>query len=440
MATIKPFKGIYYNPKKIKIENVIAQPYDKIDSKLFKAYKERDPHNAVRLILKSDLSKMSNSKIGYEPQAQLLQQWLKEEIFIQEPEEAFYAYDQEFRVFGEIKHRQALIGLGGLEEYGKGIVFPHEETLSKPKADRLNHLTATQTQFGLIFMLYEDKNYLISKELHIDTSTKMLFDFVDKDDGVRHQLWSVKDQVLTQKITEQMKDKKLLIADGHHRYETALTYRNQMRERFGSLPFSKPYDYAMMAFVNLYDEGLVILPTHRLIRKVSEEAKTQLWSVLKAHFKIDRFKLPKTSQSKFIHEKMTPGHSFKHVIGLCENLDELVLLHYEATVLPQNEINEKHTEAWRRLDVVLLHYLILEKGLGIEEEMVKQEENLFYCRGIDEALESLKLSKAEMVFFLNPTQSESVRDVAFGGERMPQKSTDFYPKLMTGLTLNRMEF
>lgn len=433
MAVIKPFKGTYYNTEKIKAEKVITQPYDKIDAKLHQTYLERDPYNMVRIILKE--SSQENGSLPYETQAKLLNDWIKNKILVQDHEPAIYKYTQEFEIFGEKRVRQAFIALGKLENYENKIVYPHEETLSKPKADRLNHLKATQTQFGLIFMLYEDLQKDVLKMINSSGAQKKIFDFTDLDYHVQHQVWAIKDPLILHSVNTLMQDKKLLIADGHHRYETAIAFRDEMRQKHNSDAF----DYAMMAFINLHDEGLVILPTHRLVRNLCDDALLKLTDHLRKDFRIERFKLPTEHPSAFIHEKMRKIHNDHHVIGLYYGSDEFLLLHYLKNALPPVLLKEQHSQSWRSLDVAILHHAILKNILKIEEEAVRTESNLSYVREIDEALDCVHKGRAQVAFILNPTRPEDVRDIAYGMERMPQKSTDFYPKLMTGLMLNQMK-
>jgi uncharacterized protein (DUF1015 family) len=442
MATIKPFRGTYYNPATVKIDKVITQPYDKIDSKLYQTYIKRDPYNAVRLILKGeDIISQPDDDNPYQAQAQLLDEWTKKSVFVQDSDEAIYSYSQEFLVYGHRKKREAFIALGLLENYGEGQVYPHEETLSKPKADRLKHLRAMQAQFGLIFMLYEDPEHAILELINSAVSAqKSLFDFTDHDYSVQHKIWSIKNQEFHEELSRLMKNKKLLIADGHHRYETALAFRDEMRKKQKSKSGTQPFDYAMMAFVNLYDKGLEILPTHRLVNNVSDDVMMNLTDLLRKDFRIERIQLPGEHRDEFIHEKMQRVNPNHHVIGLFYGAGEFVLLHYLQKSLPQDRLKINRSEAWRSLDVAILHTLILRDIFGIQEEAVRNESNLSYCREIDEALEAVNKGRAQLAFLLNPTKPEDVRDVAFGLERMPQKSTDFYPKLMTGLLLNVMDF
>lgn len=440
MAIIRPFRGTYYNKEKVKIENVITQPYDKIDPKLYQEYQRRDSHNAVRLILRGDPFSDSKSDYSYESEAQLLQDWIKSGIFIRDAEEAIYPYAQEFTVLGQKKIREAFIVRGLLHRYEEGVVFPHEETLSKPKADRLNHIRATQTQFGLIFMLYEDPEHEVAALLHSAIEREApLFDTVDMDYEVRHRVWSIKQKELISRLGALMKGKKLLIADGHHRYETALTFRDEMRKRYSGSEGAHNFDTAMMAFVNLYDPGLVILPTHRLVRNVSDQMMMDLTNLLRKDFRIERLILPQEDRSLLILERMKSAKEDDHIIGLYYGGNEVLLLHYPHRAFPASKIEVSHSEAWRSLDVSILHVLILQDKLGIQDEAVRKEANLSYCRHIDEALEAVNKGRAQLAFLLNPTQPSIVRDIAFGQERMPQKSTDFYPKFMTGLMLNQLD-
>lgn len=441
MAIIKPFKGTYYNQDKVKMDKVITQPYDKIDSKLYQTYIERSPYNAVRLILKEGgHSHASSENIDYGKQSQIFQEWMKKGVMVQDEDPTIYPYIQDFNIFGERKKREAFIALGLLHNYQEGKVYPHEETLSKPKQDRLAHLRATQTQFGLIFMLYEDPQNEVQRLIHsVISSQKIFIDTIDHDYRVRHRVWKMGEKKVIDHLVHIMKNKKLLIADGHHRYETALAYRDEMREKLPDFTGSAPYEYALMAFVNLYDEGLSIFPTHRLVRNISDNVMMNLTDLLRKDFRIERIKLPTHGLNEFIQGKMHKVNPNHHVIGLYYGGEEFVLLHYLQKSIPKEKTKSKHSEEWRSLDVSILHVLILQEILGIKEDAVRSETNISYCREIDEALGAVRKGHSQVAFLLNPTQATVVKDIAFGGERMPQKSTDFYPKLMTGLMLNVME-
>jgi uncharacterized protein (DUF1015 family) len=441
MANLKSFRGIYYNQDKVRAEDVITQPYDKIDAKLYQAYLGRSSHSMARLILKNLNGDHPSSENpgSYAPQRDLLKEWHREGIFLQDAEEAVYSYVQEFNVQGHRRKRNAFVALGQLHEYRENIVFPHEETLSKPKADRLNHLTATETQFGFIFMLYEDPQNEVQKLLSQATaSQKTLFDFNDLDYSVNHRLTPVYEKAVIQELNRLMKSKRLLIADGHHRYETALAFYEEMKKKHSDPAILKRYDSAMIAFVNLYDEGLTILPTHRLVRNLSDDLMMNLSERLRKDFRIERVVLPAARRSEFIQNRMKPVHPDHHLIGLYYGADEFMLLHYMNKAVPENKFAASYSDAWRGLDVVILHKLIINEVLKIQDEAVRMESNISYCREIDEALEAVNKGRAQLALILNPTKPEQVRDVAFGSERMPQKSTDFYPKFMTGLLLNHM--
>lgn len=440
MANLKSFRGIYYNQDKVKAEDVITQPYDKIDAKLHQAYLARSPYSVARLILKNpDANHTNENGNPYLPQSRLLKEWRHEGIFTQDTQEAVYSYIQEFNVQGHRRKRNAFVALGQLHEYRENIVFPHEETLSKPKADRLNHLTATETQFGFIFMLYEDPQQEILKLLSQATaSQKALFDFNDLDYSVNHRLTPVYDKEVIQELNRLMKSKRLLIADGHHRYETALAFYEEMKKKTSDPAVLNRYDSAMIAFVNLYDEGLTILPTHRLVRNLPDDLMMNLSDRLRKDFRIERVVLPAARRNEFIQNRMKPVHSDHHLIGLYYGGDEFMLLHYMNKAVPENKFPSSYSDAWRGLDVVILHKLIINEVLKIQDEAVRMESNISYCREIDDALEAVNKGRAQLALMLNPTKPEQVRDVAFGSERMPQKSTDFYPKFMTGLLLNHM--
>lgn len=439
MTLIKPFAATYYDSTKVSLEKVITQPYDKIDPRLYQAYLGRHPWNAVRLLLGGEnLIENLDGGNPYEAQAQVLTEWLGDGILKRDSNPAIYPYLQEFTAHGQRKRRAAFVALGRLAPYGEGRVFPHEETLSKPKIDRLAHLRATRTQFGLIFMLYEDAQNEVASLLS-RAQQESIFDFVDEDYGVRHKVSSVRQGEIIQELSRIMETKRLLIADGHHRYETALAFRDEMRNQAGRELTEQVFDFAMMAFVNLYDEGLTIYPTHRLVRNIADDVMMNLTDLLRKDFKIERVRLPSQQAAEFIKGKMNEVNPNHHVIGLYYGGDEILFLHYLQKSAARERFSRDLSDAWRSLDVVILHALILKPILNINDEALRRESYVSYCREIDETLDAVNRGRSQIAFLLNPTRAESVRDIAFGDERMPQKSTDFYPKFMSGLLMNRME-
>jgi uncharacterized protein (DUF1015 family) len=334
-----------------------------------------------------------------------LDDWIRDGILAQDPQPGFYAYFQDFAVpdTKEQATRMGFIGLGKVEDYEANIVFRHEQTLSGPKKDRLELLRHTRGHFGQIFMLYRDRESAVDHLLNNAATGAPDLDILDEF-GVRHRLWPITGAETIQEMQELMDDKKLLIADGHHRYETALAYRNEN-------PGVPAAEYVMMTFVNMYSPGLKILATHRVLRNLEGFQAPALLSKARA-------------SGWEVHEGMPGSDPHTSVrIGLVAASRAYVL-----------ERERREGE----LDVPVLHTEILGGLLGISEESVRDERHITYVRGIDSAVAEVRERGAPAAFLLEPTPIEEMARIAFAGGVMPQKSTDFYPKLLSGVTIYRL--
>jgi uncharacterized protein (DUF1015 family) len=372
------------------------------------------PNNIVRIILGKPTPEDSPSNDVYTRAAGYLKEWRAGGVLEQLPAAAFFVYFQRFTVPGtqEIRLRKGFVGAGQLEDYKNRVVFPHERTLTGPKKDRLELLRHTHTQFEQIFMLYEDPEQRIDKRL--DEIARQKADIqIDDEYGVQHTVWIVSDSQTVGFIQQHMADKKLIIADGHHRYETALGFREEMRGEKGS-------DRIPMTFFNINSPGLTILPTHRVLANLPNFDSKSL--LVKAG---EFFDVVNSNEGEAV------------TIGLfADGRETLLRLKPSlnlAGLMPDLSANQ------RKLDVVILHRLIIEKCLGISEEAVKKESYITYVRGRDEAVKMVRDGKAEVAFLLNPTRLDQMRDIAYEGNVMPQKSTDFYPKVLSGLTMYTFE-
>lgn len=429
MAQIVPFRGMRYNPDKVHIKNVATKPYDKISPQDQADYYAADPYNIVRLILGKEFPADSETDNRYTRSAAFYEQWQKDRIFIREDKPALYLYDQTFSVEGSPKlRRRAFAGLGRVVPYEDKVVFPHEKTLSGPKKDRLLLTKATNTQFGHVFMLYNDPELRINTMLDSVAKTEPLYSFTDKD-GVTHMLWAVTDDSLISAVCSAMADKQLLIADGHHRYETAL---NLSREIDASCPFKESYNYHMMSFVNINDPGLVILPTHRVVKNVSSEWLLTYWKRLG-----DYFDIRKISGDKLTVEELKKAGSVS--FGVYKGNND----HYILTLKPRKNLyglmSQGKPSAWYTLPVAVLHELILESFLGIDKEKLAAQTHITYVKDIDEGISLVDDQSHQLAFFVTPTPIDSVCAISFAGETMPQKTTDFYPKIYTGLVFNKVD-
>ena len=403
MATVKPFQPFRYQAKAGDPANLLTQPYDKINPQMHARYLALSPYNLVRIILGEKREFDSDTENVYTRAAQYLDDWIREGILAQDPAPGFYAYSQEFEVpdSGERLTRQGFIGLGKLEDYSANIVYRHEQTLTGPKKDRRELLNHTRAHFGQIFMLYPDPAGAVDALL---TGGTPVLDVLDEYQA-RHRVWAITDAAQVAAIQSLMADKKLLIADGHHRYETALAYSKDHPEA----------QYVMMTFVNMHAPGLKILATHRVLRGIDptgfhERAKEQ-WSA-------------------------TPLHSIDELKKALSVLSPATVRIGIVTGAGQHLLERPRKDD--ELDVPVLHRDILGGLLGISEEAVRDEKHIKYVRGIDAAVAEVREGDAEVAFILEPTPIEDMARIAFAGGVMPQKSTDFYPKLLSGVTIYRL--
>jgi len=435
-----PFRGYTFDPEKVgDIDRVVTQPYDKISDALLNDYEARSPFNVVRLIRPRSVEGDSNK---YTRAADLLTDFIASGALRRDEEPAMYAYYQTYDVDGERRTRKGFVALGGLEDFSSGGVRPHEKTHAGPKADRLNLLRATATNLGQIFMLYSDPKNSVNAILDRHTGGDPLMKALD-DVGEVHRLWRITDKTDISAIGSIMEDREGFIADGHHRYETALDYRNEMAGRETAGRTETPAN-RMMTFVNMDDPGLTILAGHRAVYDVAPAKIDGLLDALAARFEVTDFPFcdqDRTDvQGAFLAALRSPKEG-EHRIGLAVNGRQTFhILSLPADANLDELIKNQHCPAWRRLDVSILHSLVLKPVLGIGDEQIDREENVNFIRGAEPAIQETLAGRYQAVFLLNPTKIQDVRDVALAQDRMPQKSTDFYPKLLTGMVFNRIDY
>ncbi|NLC08271.1 MAG: DUF1015 domain-containing protein [Syntrophomonadaceae bacterium] len=437
MATVIPIRGIRYNQAKVgDLSQVVTPPYDIIDSVAQARYYANDPCNIIRLELGQIFAQDDEKNNRYTRAASYFARWQEEEILIRDEKPALYLYEQEFDLRGEKKVRTGFMCGVRLEPYAQGNILPHEETLSKPKADRLQLMRACQANFSPVFGLYADAENLINQTLSEARQNRPAdVEFTDEA-GEIHRLWVITDPTALNTVVNYMADKPIFIADGHHRYETALSYAEEMQSQGLT-----GYDTVLMTLVNLYDPGMLILPTHRLVKNIRNLDFPRLKEQLNTYFDLKAFPIPTGEEEsqqvianffKLLEEKGKSGHAF----GMYSRDRVLYLLTMRPECSPQDLLDPKHSAAWRNLDVAILDNLILDQMLGIGSEQRKNQDHLTYTRSEEEALNQVNSGVDQLAFFLNPTQVEEVTAVAAAGDKMPQKSTYFYPKLITGLVIN----
>ena len=410
MASVKPFQPFRYSLKAGEPSKLLTQPYDKISPQMQARYLAQSPYNLVRVILGERRDSDTESDNVYTRGARYFEDWIREGILAQDATPVFYAYFQDFDVpdSGERLSRKGFIGLGKVDDYSAGIVHRHEQTLSGPKKDRLQVLRHTRAHFGQIFMLYPDHEGAVDRELDAAAEGTPALDVIDEY-GARHRLWPITEQSRIARIQELMAPMKLLIADGHHRYETSLNYRDEN-------PGDPAAQYTMMTFVNMYSPGLKILATHRVVRGLREFSVEKLYN--RAPWSVRKF----DSVDEVKRELGNPRPLAVRIGVITAN--DVVLL--------------ERARQEGELDVPVLHHEILGGWLGIGEEAVRDEKHIQYVRGIDAAAAEVRERGAQAAFLLEPTPIEDMARIAFAGGVMPQKSTDFYPKLLSGVTIYRL--
>lgn len=494
MATIIPFTGLRYNSEKVEnMAAVVTPPYDVIDTAAQDRYYQLHAYNIIRLEYGKTHPEDNETNNRYTRAAADFNTWLEENILTPEAKPALYRYEQEFTAGGEKKIRSGFICGVKLAPYEQGIVLPHEETLPKHKADRLELMRACKANFSPIFGLFADKEKGIDRALGEAVKGAPPDISLADENGEAHRLWVITDTDVINQVQQLMADKRIFIADGHHRYETALNYQKERKTQAGDQPAGvaaavtsscsttpegdlhcrcvpePAHNYMMMMLVNLYDSGLVVFPTHRLINNVTGYNQARLLEQLKENFNVaeytlapDRSNLPallklmaeqagcgidQAPAARNNPAKTTTGAGARtlttvpprrHVFGLYAGKNNFYILSLKHEESLYEKMPAGKSPAWQGLDVAVLHSLIIEKYLGIGDELMAKAEHITYTREEDSAITAVDAGQFQLALFLNPTLVEEVTEVATNGEKMPQKSTFFYPKLITGLVINQL--
>ena len=431
MAPVFPFVALQYDPSRVDLASVVTQPYDKITPAMQEVYYQASPYNLARIILGRAEPGDDGERNVYSRAAAYLRQWRAEGVLVRRPEPAFYRYAQRFRLPwdpAQERERVGLIALGQIEDYGQGMVFRHEQTLLAPKADRLNLLRATRAHFGQIFMIYSDPERSVERLLAPHGAPEAS---VTDEYGVAHSLWRFTDPQTLATVTAAMADKKLIIADGHHRYETALTYRNERRAQGTA---TAACERVMMTLVNMDAEGLCILPGHRLVHSLPNFDGESFLAGARRHFQIEPMASAAGSASL---TAWLAAHRNQGTVMVAVTRQGAWALRY----LPETgqELMASLPALQRQLDVAVLHRVVLESVLGISEEAVRAQAHVSYYRDAEEAVQRVRQGGGDVALLINPVSAQQVKDIALAGGVMPQKSTDFYPKMLSGLTIYALE-
>ena len=423
MANLRPFRAIRYNPKKIqRLQDAISPPYDVISKSQQSQLYQAHPNNFIRLILGREKKPDNNNSNKYLRAKQAFNEWRKKKILIQDDTPAIYVYEQSFRLENKAFQRNGFIALLKLESADKGVVLPHEKTFCKPKKDRLSLLKATQANLCPVFGMYRDTNNKIEDILK--KAKKMPVLATLGFEGIKNRLWKIEDADTIKNIVCLMRPKKIFIADGHHRYETACHY-HKLTRKLKDLESG----WIMMYFSNLYSPGLKILPTHRVIRDIDGNILKKILSLLNADFSVI-----KMTSSRELFSRLKSAGEKEHPFGLCLGKGKHYLLKlrkYPAV----NRPGAKSSSHYLKLDTVILHKLILEKILRLKN---KENNNIFYTRDEKEAIRLVEGGKYKIAFFMNPPKAAQISAIAEAAEKMPHKSTYFYPKPVSGLVINSL--
>lgn len=423
MAEIKPFKALRFNTAAAgNIEELTCPPYDIISEEQRKAYLSTNEKNVIRL-------ELPRGEQPYVQAGELLQQWEQQGVLRRDEKDALYIYEEQFTAHGQQKKVKGFICRVKAEPFSKGVVLPHEETLSKAKADRFELMKATFCNFSQIYSLYMDEQHSTRQRIDALSSGAPDVQMTDEN-GIIHRLWIVTDEKAVAAICADFKDRKLYIADGHHRYETAVNFRNYCEQQGVA---GEGTDSVMMMLVDMEHEGLVVFPTHRLLRDLKDFDPAAAISACAEYFDIT----PKTGVSGMEAELDVLYREGKKAFGFYSGGDSWTLLVLKSMDAVKKLLPEK-SAASQGLDVTVLHTLVLEKLFGIDKANMAQQINLTYTREFGEAVSSVQKGESQCAFILNPTRVTEIRDVAAAGEKMPQKSTYFYPKLITGLVMNQL--
>jgi uncharacterized protein (DUF1015 family) len=434
---IKPFKAFRFDAGAVgDVGRCIAPPYDVISPAQQQQLYQKSKYNIARIIKGKTTTSDNDNNNQYTRAADYLDTWTKKGILKQDPAEAIYAYVQDFQLAGRNFQRNSFIALARLEEFGE-TVRPHEETLEEPKIDRLNLKRATVTKFGLVFMLYEDQKKIADKIIEDAARQKPLIDSVDEQ-NVRHRLFAITAKDDSDVIAKTMLDKSCIIADGHHRYETALNYYKETANPAAA--------YQMSAFVNILQDGLTILATHRLVGNLENFHLENLIAALRENFEITKYpfdsnQVKADAKQKVFAQMRTEYDTDKNTFGIyCgDNAFYVAVLKNKQAM---DSAAPNMSRPWRSLDVSVLHKLILEKLLDIGEKELAGGTNIEYIKdfgnAVDESIKKIDIGQKQVIFLVNPTKMQQIQMVTAASEKMPQKSTFFYPKMYTGLTINKL--
>lgn len=440
---VQPLCAWHYNPGKIEdIGQCLSLPYDVISPGMQEDYYTRHPYNIIRLILNRKQPEDNEVQNQYTRAAALLAEWKKQEILVRSHTPAFWVYEQEYELAEPEKKRlNGFIGLVKLADFEEMRILPHEKILKGPYEDRIKLTRQTHTQLEYIWSIYQDRDSVIDEILFSREQTPPLINHYQAELRVRHRLWKLQDPRKCEMISRIMSEKQIFIADGHHRYNTMLAIRDEMRKRYPAAGPDAPWEYIMMYLTNSAHEGLVVRPTHRMVHNLGPLNETVLLNKLASFFHI-RDMGSGTSDSSTTRQWVNAVENCspeKRQFGLYLPGGKYYILELKDSEDYLRQFTRNHSREWKMLDVNILNSLLLKKILGISEEQLALNTHIKYSVDAHEAVEKTDRGEMQMAFILNATPLEAVINVSLEKEVMPRKSTYFYPKPLSGLILYEMD-
>jgi len=442
MAKIVPFRGFRYDPSKVDIADVVAPPYDVISHEDRELLHDRHPNNITKLIKGKDLPDDGPGENKYIRARRCLGDWIERGILRQDEKPSIYVYEQQYQYSGDKpRTRRGFMALARLETEESGVILGHEHTLMQPKQDRLNLIKECRANLSPIFSLFSQPGGVIDSALVEIAFTPSVYDFVD-DTGTRNRLWLIDDPKIIDLLCSQLEDQSIIIADGHHRYETALIYRHIRRSEQAAPVEDPPYDYIMMMFVNLDGEGVTIYPIHRVVHGLPDFDPEEFRSKIQEHFELTEYPFTcsdcEEMEQGLLADMARIGET-THSFGLYMGGSRLDFLKAKDTDKLHRLVDDSLSAGRKALDVSVVQSVILRDMLGIDAVDISRESHVSYTPSAKNALEAVRRREAQIALLLNPTRPEQVRAITSAGERMPQKSTFFYPKLVSGLVINKLD-
>lgn len=433
MKKLLPFKALFYNQDKISsMADVVTPPYDVISPEMQSEFYERSPYNFCRIDFTQE-----EGEARYEVAQKVFAQWLSEEILLSEKKPSLYLHHQTFSLpDGRIVTRRGFYAARRIEDFSEGGIKPHEKTLDGPKADRLKLTRATETNLSAVFSLYADEDLALQKKLEKVTLATPWMDFTTKE-GERHELWCVRDAALCDEIDQFLSNRPLFIADGHHRYETALNYRNEIIEKYGEIDENSAARFLLMYFSNLHDPGMVILPIHRALHNLANFSLADFIDKLSNNFEV--VKVTNQNQREMLNNLSELGRQHHAFLILTKDPNESWLVSLSRERWLSSDLAKMIDPSLAALDVTVLHQLVFQSILGLSEESQTRQENIIYWKSTEKAIAETRSGACDLTFILNATRIEDMQNVAMSGQKMPQKSTYFYPKIMSGLVMHSVK-